>query len=131
MAGGARAVQPVPVVVGVLKQGTCNGDRDFVSLFCAYVDVVMVGVLVDVHVGHLVAGVAAQGPVAGLSGPRSQLPVRRGAAGEAALMVRGARERGRGARARPVPRPPPQARTRGRGLGQAATVQVRPHARLQ
>ena len=63
----------------------------------------MVGVLVDVHVGHLVAGVAAQGPVAGLSGPRGQLPVRRGAAGEAALMVRGARERGRGARARPQP----------------------------
>ena len=90
----------------------------------------MVGVLVDVHVGHLVAGVAAQGPVAWLAGARGQLPVRRGAAGEAALMVRGARERGRGARPRPVPRPPPQARTRGRGLGQAATVQVGPHARL-
>ena len=86
MAGRARAVQPVPVVVGVLKQGSCNADRDFVLLYYAYVDVVMVGVLVDVHVGHLVAGVAAQGPVAGLAGARGQLPVRRGAAGEAALM---------------------------------------------
>lgn len=96
-----------------------------------YIDVGDVGVLVDVHVGDLVTGVWAQGPVTRLAGAGAGAEA---GGEEAGVLVRGARQRGAARPAGDQPRaghrvrpPRPEASCGRRG----AAVKIRAHSRLQ
>ena len=105
-------------------------------MFCysrsgTYIDVGDVGVLVDVHVGDLVTGVWAQGPVTRLAGAGAGAEA---GGEEAGVLVRGARQRGAARPAGDQPRaghrvrpPRPEASCGRRG----AAVKIRAHSRLQ
>ena len=56
-----------------------------------HIYVVMVGVLVDIHVGDLMAGVGPEGPVPGLAGDGAGAEAR---GEEGGVLLRGAREGG-------------------------------------